>query len=50
MHLIYTEDCDPSYEPLGFVPGQSPLSWDAQYEGWHMRTNDCGEVDTRYHA
>jgi meiosis-specific protein HOP1 len=50
MQLYYTEDCERTYEPPGFVPCKDTRICFAEHDGWHKQTEDCGLLDAGYHA
>lgn len=50
IHLLYTEDCPPEYEPPGFKRTTDdsirfPLS-----DNWCRESQSCGAMDSGYHT
>ncbi|KAF2841956.1 DNA-binding protein [Patellaria atrata CBS 101060] len=50
MHLFYTEDCDPTYEPHGFQPSMNNSILFPQSNEWHKQVQSCGSMDAGFHV
>ncbi|KAF2493327.1 hypothetical protein BU16DRAFT_583445 [Lophium mytilinum] len=49
MHLFYTDDCDPDYEPPGFKESDSNTVFFPDSE-WKRESVSCGTMDGGFHA
>ncbi|KAF2812571.1 uncharacterized protein BDZ99DRAFT_496961 [Mytilinidion resinicola] len=49
MHLFYTEDCDPDYEPPGFKESDSDTVFFPDTD-WKRESVSCGTMDGGFHA
>ncbi|KAI9838344.1 MAG: hypothetical protein M1819_005612 [Sarea resinae] len=50
VHLFYTESCPPDYEPNGFREAKEDGISFPNTEKLKKRTDDCGKLDSGYHA
>lgn len=50
IHLFYTEDCPPEYEPPGFAKSTNDTFRYPFNENWQRETQSCGTMDSGCHA
>ncbi|ODM22937.1 hypothetical protein SI65_00526 [Aspergillus cristatus] len=50
IHLFYTEDCPPEYEPPGFAKSTNDTFKYPFNENWQRETQSCGTMDSGCHA
>ncbi|EYE91024.1 putative meiosis specific protein Hop1 [Aspergillus ruber CBS 135680] len=50
IHLFYTEDCPPEYEPPGFAKSTNDTFKYPFNENWQRETQSCGTMNSRCHA
>ncbi|KAJ9635129.1 hypothetical protein H2199_008615 [Coniosporium tulheliwenetii] len=50
MHLFYTDDCDPEYEPPGFEASQNTQIRFPENGAWQKTTQSCGTMDAGFHT
>ncbi|EAW06931.1 putative meiosis specific protein Hop1 [Aspergillus clavatus NRRL 1] len=50
VHLFYTEDCPPDYEPPGFTGALNDTIKYPLTENWRKETQSCGSMDSGWHS
>ncbi|KAF2754811.1 hypothetical protein EJ05DRAFT_134144 [Pseudovirgaria hyperparasitica] len=50
MHLFYNEQCDPEYEPPGFVPSPKDTVSFPESEQWKLQVSNCGSLDVGFYS
>lgn len=50
IHLFYTEDCPPEYEPPGFAKSTNDTFKYPFNENWQRETQSCGTMDSGCHT
>lgn len=50
MHLFYTDECDPEYEPPGFNKSNDNKVVFPETKEWKKATSNCGGMDAGFHT
>ncbi|KAL4779308.1 HORMA domain-containing protein [Aspergillus varians] len=50
VHLFYTDDCPPDYEPPGFSGAKDDVINYPLTENWKRESQVCGKMETGWHA
>ncbi|PYH94719.1 hypothetical protein BO71DRAFT_409099 [Aspergillus ellipticus CBS 707.79] len=50
VHLFYTDDCPPDYEPPGFNEANDDLIKFPLNKNWRRETQSCGSMDSGWHT
>ncbi|KAI9370851.1 HORMA domain-containing protein [Aspergillus egyptiacus] len=50
IHLFYTEDCPPDYEPPGFTGARDGTINYPLTENWRRETQTCGKMESSWHT
>ncbi|KAF4225365.1 hypothetical protein CNMCM6805_008610 [Aspergillus fumigatiaffinis] len=50
IHLFYTDDCPPEYEPPGFTGAMNEVIKYPLNENWRKETQSCGAMNSGWHT
>ncbi|THC98834.1 hypothetical protein EYZ11_001681 [Aspergillus tanneri] len=50
IHLFYTEDCPPEYEPPGFTTARNDTLTYPRDGNWRKESQSCGTMDSGWHT
>jgi hypothetical protein len=50
IHLFYTDDCPPEYEPPGFTSAMNDVIKYPLNENWRKETQSCGAMNSGWHT
>lgn len=50
IHLFYTDDCPPEYEPPGFTGAMNDVIKYPLNENWRKETQSCGAMNSGWHT